>query len=266
MKQQRPIVRAWCRVEQNERVAADTHWLEVEAPEISRSSVPGQFVMIGFGTEGPGPPFLPRPNSVAAARDDRIGLLIRVFGEGSRRLAGLRRGDEALVLGPLGRGYDLGHGRKFLCVAGGVGLAPFLILPRWITEGAPGREVRLLYGERSGRMVFEPAKIREISGIDAEIWTEDGSAGHAGLVTDGIDLDGVDAVLACGPTPMLKAVRRLALEAGVPCQVAVEEHMACGVGTCFGCVIGTIDPETGEEVYSLVCTEGPVFRGEHLRW
>ena len=65
---------------------------------------------------------------------------------------------------------------------------------------------------------------------------------------------------------MLKAVRRLAIEAGVPCQLAVEEHMACGMGTCIGCVIETVEPATGEEGYSLVCTDGPVFPAERLRW
>ena len=247
-------------------MAADTHWLELEAPLIARRAAPGQFVMIGFGTRGWATPFLPRPNSVAAVRGDRIGLLIRAFGEGSRRLTTLRDGDSALLLGPLGRSYNLGAARDILCVAGGVGLAPFILLPGWASRHAPGARVRLLYGERTGSAVFDPSKITALSGIEAEVWTEDGSMGRAGLVTDGMRLDGVDLLLACGPTPMLKAVRRLALAAGVPCQVAVEEHMACGVGTCFGCVIPTIDTDTGAEDYALVCVEGPVFRGERLRW
>lgn len=266
LDREQPIDRSWCRVEANERVAEDTHWLELEAPAIARRAAPGQFVMIGFGVHGWGRPFLPRPNSVAAVRGDRIGLLIRAFGEGSRRLTTLQTGDSALVLGPLGRSYDLGAARDILCVAGGVGLAPFILLPRWAAGRAPGTRVRLLYGERTGSAVFDPTKLGQFAGIEAEVWTEDGSLGRAGLVTDGIKLDGVDLLLACGPTPMLKAVRRLALAASVPCQIAVEEHMACGVGTCFGCVIPTIDPDSGAEDYALVCIEGPVFRGEHLRW
>lgn len=260
------IVRAWCHVSGNERVAEDTHWLEIEAGPIAERAAPGQFVMVGFGLSGWGTSFLPRPNSVAAARDGRLGLLIRVFGQGSRRLAGLRPGDEVLLLGPLGHAFRLGDARRVVCVAGGVGLAPFLLMPRWMASKAEGTEVRLLYGERDARAVFDPAKIVEISGIRAEIWTEDGSLGRHGLVTYGLEPREADLILACGPTPMLKAVRGLALEAGVPCQLAVEEHMACGVGTCIGCAIETRDPVTGEEGFSLVCTDGPVFAAERLRW
>ncbi len=260
------IFRAWSPVRAREQVAEDTFWLELAAPEIAAAAAPGQFVMVGFGLRGWGVPFLPRPNSVAAVLGERIGLLIRVYGGGSRRLAALRPEEEALVLGPLGTHFQLDGAKVVLCVAGGVGLAPFLLLPRWEPLQRSGAEVRLLYGERGAAAVFDPGKIRELSGLDPEIWTEDGSLGRQGRVTEGLDLEGVDLVLACGPTPMLKAVRTLALEAGVPCQLAVEEHMACGVGTCIGCAIETVDPETGEEGYSLVCSDGPVFTAEQLRW
>ncbi len=250
----------------NERAAEGTHWIELEAPEIAADAAPGQFVMVGFGTTGWGAPFLPRPNSVAAAGGGRIGLLIRAYGEGSRRLTRLRPGDCTLVLGPLGTRFELGDARRVLCLAGGVGLAPFIFLGRWAERQAASAEVRLVYGERAADAVFAPEMIRELSGIQAEIRTEDGSIGGRGLVTDGVSLDDVDLVLTCGPTPMLKAVRRLALEAGVPCQLAVEEHMACGVGTCIGCAIETNDPETGEARYSLVCMDGPVYSAERLRW
>ena len=260
------VIRSWCEVETREQAADDTFWLEFVAPEIARQAAPGQFVMVGFGTRGWGTPFLPRPNSVAAVRGGRVGVLVRVYGEGSRRIAALRPGDAALLLGPLGTHFQLGGARKILCVAGGVGLAPFLMLPAWARQAAPDAEVRLLYGERSAAAVFDAGKIHEIAGVDAEIYTEDGSIGRSGRVTDGLDLDGIDLVLSCGPTPMLKVVRALALEAGVPCQLAVEEHMACGMGTCVGCAIETVDRETGEESYSLVCTDGPVFSAERLRW
>lgn len=262
----RDVIRTWAKLESTERVATDTYWLEFTAPEIAEKAVPGQFVMIGFGLSGFATPFLPRPNSVAAVLEDRIGLLIRVYGHGSRRLAAMRAGDSALLLGPLGVGYGLSEARHVLCVAGGVGLAPFLFLPRWAARHEPSVEVRLLYGERRGTSVFDPAKIRELSGLEAEIWTEDGKVGRRGAVTAGLHLDGVDRILACGPTPMLRAVRALAMEAGVPCQIAVEEHMACGMGTCIGCVVPTVDPDTGEEGYARACIEGPVFPAERLRW
>lgn len=265
-KKPQRIVRAWCPVSSRERVAEDTYWLELSAPQIAEQAAPGQFVMVGFGASGWGTPFLPRPNSVAAVLDQRIGLLIRVYGGGSRRLAALRTDESALVLGPLGTHFELGDARRVLCVAGGVGLAPFLLLPRWDPVARSGAEVRVLYGERHSAAVFDPGKIFELSGLEAEIWTEDGSRGRHGRVTEGIDLGGVDLVLACGPTPMLRAVRAAALAAGVPCQLAVEEHMACGMGTCIGCAIETLDPESGVAGYSLVCSDGPVFPAERLRW
>ncbi len=259
-------MRAWSEVLTREQVAEDTCWLELKAPGIAAAAAPGQFVMVGFGTTGWGTPFLPRPNSVAWVGDERIGLLIRAYGQGSRRLVGLRPGESALLLGPLGSQFELGDADSVLCVAGGVGLAPFLFIHEWSTRSGSPVQVRLLYGERHSRAVFDPEKIRALSGLVPEIWTEDGSLGRQGRVTEGLDLEGVDLVLACGPTPMLKEVRRLALDAGVGCQLAVEEHMACGLGTCIGCAIETVDPETGEESYSLVCTDGPVFRAERLRW
>lgn len=250
----------------SESVAERTRWIELAAPEIAATAEPGQFVMIGFGARSWGSPFLPRPNSVAAVNEDRLGLLIREYGEGSQRLAALRRGDSGLLLGPLGSRFELGTARAVLCVAGGVGLAPFLLLPRWAKQAAPKARVHLLYGERDGKSVFDPEKIVEIGGVEPEIWTDDGSLGRRGPVTEGMELGGVDLVLACGPTPMLKEVRRRALDAGVPCQLAVEEHMACGLGTCIGCAIETVDPRTGAEGYSLVCKDGPVFAAERLRW
>ncbi len=260
------MIRSWCRVEAREQTAESTFWLEFDAADIARSAEPGQFVMVGFGARNRGVPFLPRPNSVASIRDERVGLLIRAYGEGSRSITQLRPGDEALLLGPLGTRFQLGGARNILCVAGGVGLAPFLMLPDWTSQQAPEARVQLLYGERFGAAVFNPDKIRELTGLDAIVYTEDGSVGRKGLVTEGMDLGAVDLVLTCGPTPMLKAVRSLAMEAGVPCQLAVEEHMACGMGACIGCAIETVDPATGKDSYSLVCTDGPVFTAERLRW
>lgn len=247
-------------------MADGTYWLELVAPEIAAQAIPGQFVMVGFGPAGYAVPFLPRPNSVAAVRDDRVGLLIRIFGEGSRRLAALKPGELVLLLGPLGTWYELGEARQVVCVAGGVGLAPFIFLPRWLEGTAPGLKLRLLYGEQRAAAVFDPARLRELSGIDAEVWTEDGELGQQGQVTQGIQLDEIDLLLGCGPTAMLKQLRKLAMDAEIRCQLAVEEHMACGMGTCIGCVIQTVDPESGAEGYSRVCVEGPVFHAEQLRW
>ncbi len=216
--------------------------------------------MLGTGLRDVAAPFLPRPFSIGAREDDgRLGFLVRVFGAGTRRLSAVKPGDELLVLGPLGRPFTLLDEQSAVCLAGGVGLAPFLFVGAEARRA--GREVRIVYGERSGDRVFDPKLIRRITGIDPDIRTEDGSLGRAGLVIDDLDLGDRPQLLACGPDRMLRACADLALRHGLPLQVSVEEHMGCGVGTCQGCVVLSAG---GEWIKS--CTEGPVFDAGELAW
>lgn len=244
----------------NTRAASETWWLELEAPEIAAAARPGQFVMIGFGLAGIDAPFLPRPFSVGWRGDDgRLGLLVREFGAGTRRLARLEAGDEVLLLGPLGRAFEIPEDGPLVCVAGGVGLAPFLFLVPEILGS--GGTIELIYGERSADRVFDPALIERLTGRQPTLFTEDGSAGRRGLVLEGIDVDARPGLFGCGPTPMLEALERLARKAGLDLQVSVEEHMGCGIGTCQGCVVRSAD---GRWIKS--CTEGPVFERRELAW
>jgi dihydroorotate dehydrogenase electron transfer subunit len=253
-------LRAWASVRENRRAAADTWWVELDAPAVAAAARPGQFVMIGFGLGQVGAPFLPRPFSVGwRGEDGRLGLLVREFGAGTRRLGALRPGDRALLLGPLGRPFRVDPGQPVTCVAGGVGLAPFLFLAP--EARARGVAVRLLYGERTSDRVFDPGLIRELTGVEPELFTEDGGAGRRGLVLEGLVEGEEGPLLACGPTPMLAALERLARARGRSLQVSVEEHMGCGVGTCQGCVVRGAD---GSWIKS--CTEGPVFDARELAW
>lgn len=255
-----PPRRSWAEVTDRREVAEDTWWLELASPDIARASVPGQFLMVGYGLENTGAPFLPRPFSVGHRRDDgRVGLLLRAFGAGTRRMATLREGDGLLLLGPLGRPFRLDPSRRTVCVAGGVGLAPFLFLADVARRG--GLAVDLLYGERSADRVFDPDLLEELASGPAGIWTEDGSRGREGRVLEGIDLEGRPLLLGCGPDPMLRALAAFARERDADLQVSVEEHMGCGVGTCQGCVVRSAD---GRWVKS--CVEGPVFDARRLDW
>jgi dihydroorotate dehydrogenase electron transfer subunit len=241
-------------------VAEDTWWLELQSPDIAAASLPGQFLMIGYGIENTAPPFLPRPFSVGwRSEDGRVGLLVRAFGLGTTRMAGLRAGDEVLLLGPLGQPFDTAGERPIICVAGGVGLAPFLFLAG--EARAAGRDVTLLYGERTGSRVFDLESLERLAGGPADVWTEDGTVGRRGLVLEGIDLSGDPLLLGCGPSLMLSALARLAAEREVRLQVSVEEHMGCGVGTCQGCVV----PRAGGG-WARACTDGPVFDASELEW
>lgn len=256
-----PPTRCWVEVRSIRAAAQETWWLELHAPEIAAAAQPGQFLMVGLGLAQVGAPFLPRPFSVGW-RDGSsgvVGLLVREFGAGTRRLARLRQGDRLLLLGPLGRGFDIEAGRPIVCVGGGVGLAPFLFLA---TEAADsGADFQLLYGERTASRVFDPALIAELTGVEPVVFTEDGSSGRHGLVLDGVDLSSDPILLGCGPTPMLNALEKLARQQGAAFQVSVEEHMGCGIGTCQGCVVRGAD---GDWLKS--CTEGPVFEAGELAW
>lgn len=244
----------------NMQVAEETWWLELESGEIAAASRPGQFLMIGFGLQNVAAPFLPRPFSVGwRSPDGRIGLLVREFGDGTRRLASLRSGDRVLLLGPLGNSFDLDAEHPVLCLAGGVGLAPFIFLAEAARRG--GHEVRLVYGERTKSRVFSTKLIESLTGGPVEVWTDDGSMGGRGNVVDGMGDPGFATILACGPTVMLTAVARMAAERGLRAQVSVEEHMACGVGTCQGCVVPGVDG-----AWLKACTEGPVFDTADLWW
>lgn len=242
-------------------VSRDTWWLEFDCPDIARDALPGQFVMLGLGLETPGTWLLPRPFSIGwrSEEDGRLGFLLRVFGPGTRALARLDEGDEALLLGPLGRPFEVDAGRDIELVAGGVGLAPFIFLAAEHPATAGG--LRLLYGERDAGAVFDPELLEELTGHVPELYTEDGSAGRAGLVTAGLDPESPAALCGCGPTPMLRALAAFAAAHDRDLQVSVEEHMGCGIGTCQGCVVPGADGR-----WIKACVEGPVFRSTELAW
>ncbi len=234
--------------------------MEFDCPEIAETSVAGQFAMLGVGLDTAGTWLLPRPFSVGWTGPGGVaGFLVRTFGAGTRAFTRLAVGDEALVLGPLGQPYVLEPGRSIECVAGGVGLAPFIALAA--SEAAAGRQVRLIYGERNAEAVFDLDLLRELTGHEPEIYTEDGRMGTMGRVLAGLDPAGDALLLGCGPTPMLRALAEFARTNHRDLQVSVEEHMGCGIGTCQGCVVRSSDGR-----WVKACVEGPVFPADSLDW
>jgi dihydroorotate dehydrogenase electron transfer subunit len=218
----------------------------------------GQFYMLSAAARWGGGdgerPFLPRAFSVLRARAGDEGqlaldFLIEDVGPGTRRLCELGVGDELALVGPLGRGFALPReGRRPLLVGGGVGIAPLAIWQDQLGGGAPA-----LLGFRDGPRARGAALL-----ADARVATDDGTVGHHGLVTELLaeelepSAESVE-VYACGPEPMLEAVRSLCAERGVPAQLALESGMACGFGACFGCVVATRDG------YLRLCLDGPVL-------
>ena len=233
---------------------------------------PGQFFMLAaaerWGGGADERPFLPRAFSVARRHDDgTLDFLLEDVGPGTERLGELGAGEDVWLLGPLGRGFaPPRQGRRPILVGGGVGIAPLAI---W--QDALGGSALVLLGFRDAAHAEGAALLR-----NARVATDDGSTGHRGLVTEllaaelnGFALRSSQArtsgrrntraeVYACGPPPMLEAVRALCAEHDVPAQLAMESGMACGFGACFGCVVPT------RQGYVRLCVDGPVLHAAQL--
>ncbi len=251
----------------NREIAHDTFLMGLRSPEIVARAKPGQFVMIRVS---PGiDPLLRRPFSICAVQDDELLLILyRVVGKGTAIMAETSGGDNFSVLGPLGKGFSLpdSHQQSIL-VAGGIGVAPLLFLAQYTRTGP----VQLMMGFGSAAEIIALELILDRT-MDFVIATDDGSAGHAGPVTDLLEArlnqDEFDSdaasIFTCGPEPMMKKVAAMAFERGIPCQASLEAVMACGIGACQGCSVKTSSKE--DPTYFHVCTDGPVFPVKVLDW
>lgn len=241
----------------NAAITRDVFQLLLRAPEIAAGAAPGQFVMLrltGFTA-----PLLRRPFSIAGAdaRTGLVSIIYRVVGEGTNHLAGIQTGGQLDLVGPLGKGFDLTAKRPLL-VGGGMGLAPLLFAARRMCP-CP---VEVLAGGRTKEELFWTELFKD-SCDQVNVTTDDGSLGFCGSCVDALpDLLATgrfDAVLTCGPRPMLRRVAECAARFGVPCQVSLEEFMACGIGACLSCTCGAKSGDTLQ-----VCKDGPVFRAEEV--
>jgi dihydroorotate dehydrogenase electron transfer subunit len=233
---------------------------------------PGQFAMLAaaerWGGGSDERPFLPRAFSVARRHGDQrqrvLDFLLENVGPGTERLAELEAGDDVWLLGPLGRGFEEPReGRRPILVGGGVGIAPLMIWQDALgaspaslrsSPAATSSSPRVLLGFRDAAHAEGAALLR-----NPRIATDDGSVGQHGLVTELLAAELAHAeVYACGPPPMLEAVRALCAEHDVPAQLALESGMACGFGACFGCVVPTRDG------YVRLCVDGPVLEASSL--
>ena len=250
------------------RTVGEYHSLTLVAPQIAERARPGQFVHLLAGEDRSFP--LRRPFSIRGVeRPGTVEVVFDVVGAGTRSMAGLRPHDVVDVLGPLGRPFDPPpEPARCLLVGGGYGAAPLFFLA---TELRARRcRVDFVTGAATAGRLLDAVEARRL-GHSLTVTTDDGSAGQRGLVTDPLGGllagTGAERVYACGPMPMLAAVSRVAAAAGVACQVAVEEQMACGTGICFSCVL-PVGPGggDGETRMARSCLEGPVFDGAAIAW
>lgn len=270
------------RVIENVQLARDTYRVRFLCPQLAQRITPGQFVMLRLA--GFNDPLLGRPlalyDTVVDDRGQTVGIdvVYLVLGKLTSRLAKLLPGQELDVWGPLGNGFPVQQTEHLVMVAGGIGQTPFPALarehlgnrrygnpPRKVT---PVRRVTLCYGARSADYLAGVEDFAAL-GVDVRISTDDGTAGHQGLVTDllrqALTSTEPTRVVCCGPEPMMAAVARLTAEWGVPCQVSLETPMACGIGICFSCVAKVRDAD-GSWDYKRTCVEGPIFDAAKIEW
>ena len=222
--------------------------------------MPGQFAQLRV--DGSKETFLRRPISInfVDTKLNQIWFLVQLVGAGSRALGRLREGDTLNALLPLGNGFSMpvSAEKKHLLVGGGVGTAPLLYLGAQMN--LMGMRPTFLLGARIKDMLLQLEDFERVG--DVYVTTEDGSAGEKGFVTQHSILfkQHFDRISVCGPSPMMKAVARFARANSVPCEVSLENMMACGLGACLCCVEKTVKGNV------CVCTEGPVFDINELTW
>jgi dihydroorotate dehydrogenase electron transfer subunit len=271
-------------VTENVRLARDTYRVRFECPTIARRIVPGQFVMLRLA--GCDDPLLGRPLALydtvlsSTGEPDGLDIVYLALGKMTRKLAQYPPGQELQIWGPLGNGFPPQATRHLVMVAGGIGQTPFLALaqeylgrrhygdsPRNVP---PAQRVTLCYGARRAEYLAGVEDFRRL-GVEVLVSTDDGSAGHHGLVTEllGKLLAESDPagrrVVCCGPEPMMEAVAELTHGSEVPCEVSLETPMACGIGICFSCV-AKIREADGSWDYRRTCVEGPVFDATQIEW
>ena len=243
-------------VQSIEKLQPNIYLLKAFAPQIASKVKPSQFCNIKVN--GTNFPLLRRPFSVCDVEGDSIYFMFDVHGEGTRILSGKKEGDKLEVLGPLGNGFSYSTDfDKAIIVAGGIGVAPFPYLTRKLKGkvdiltflGGRNKEYLVKYGLENVLMA-----------------TDDGSEGCKGTVVDLLEkekekfVNDKSVIFACGPTVMLKAVQKFAIENDVECQLSTESAMACGFGICQGCPVHSKE----EDKYLLVCKDGPVFAAKEI--
>ena len=245
-----------CAIVSQECIGKDIYSMWLQTEQIAKEAVPGQFVSL-YSRDGS--KLLPRP--IGLCEIDRaqgqIRLVYRVTGKGTGTEEFSRYHAKVGIetMGPLGNGFPLEavKGKKVFLIGGGIGIPPMLQTAKELDA-----EKIMVLGYRDELFLNEEFKAYG----EVYMATEDGSAGTKGNVLDAIRENGLqaDAIFACGPTPMLRALKTYALEQNIPCWISMEERMACGVGACLACVCKTKEKDAHSNVHNKrICKDGPVF-------
>ena len=224
--------------------------MTLKTSEIAKAAKAGNFLQVKAAR---GNTLLRRPLGIADANGDNISLIYRKIGSGTGELSELKAGDVVSVLGPLGNSFT--NFKKPLLVGGGMGLSPLLFYAKM------NKESSVLMGGRNANEIFWEEIFKPYA-KEIFIATEDGSRGEKGfnvaLLPKLLETKNYDAVIACGPDPMMKKAVEIAKNYNVPVEVSLERRMGCGLGACLSCAIDSIRGR------KKVCKDGPVFSGEEV--
>ena len=245
-------------------IGKDIYDMTIQTKHIAGHAKAGQFVSLYSNDASK---LLPRPISLCGidAEAGTLRLVYRVTGEGTgtEEFSRLKAGDTIRVLGPLGNGFTVEPGKKAFLIGGGIGIPPMLELAK-IIKAAGTCEFVSVMGYRDAQ-TFLLDEFKEQG--DCYVATEDGSVGAKGNVLDAIKEYklNADVIYACGPTPMLRALKAYAAEQGMTCYISMEERMACGIGACLACVCDSKEKDAHSNVKNKrICKEGPVFLAEEV--
>jgi dihydroorotate dehydrogenase electron transfer subunit len=266
------------RIVDHHEVVKDHFLMSLQVPGDFQAAVPGQFVMVRV--KGRDEPFLPRPFSINFLNFDNagtiMGILYKVVGKGTTILSMLKQDDELYVMGPLGNGFDIPPDRKKIAlIAGGMGIAPLSFLAECLkrqtsvtVQGV--QKIDCYFGASTSQLLLDRHRL-ENTCSKLMVCTDDGSDGYHGTVTQ-LFQNHVDTyaendsiIFCCGPDPMVTAVGEIVNKYSIPCQVSMEERMACGVGACLGCAVRA-KSHGDRPHYMTVCKDGPVFDIKDIIW
>ena len=244
-------------VKSQEMLADGVYSMVLSAPEIAGQAKAGQFVSVYTKDSSK---LLPRPISLCGIDKEKgeLRLVYRVAGAGTEEFSRYEAGEKVQVMGPLGNGFPLKE-KKAILIGGGIGIPPMLGL------------MKALDCERTAVLGYRDSQLFLKDEFEAfgpvYVATEDGSAGTKGNVLDAIRANGVEGavIYACGPTPMLRAIKAYAAENAIECYISLEERMACGIGACLACVCQSKEVDHHSNVHNKrICKDGPVFAAEEV--
>ena len=247
-------------VDRQERLTEDVYSMWIRDEEMAAQAKPGQFISV-YTKDGA--KLLPRPISICETSKETgmLRIVYRTVGAGTEEFSRYQAGDPVDIMGPLGNGFPLeeaAEGKTAFLIGGGIGIPPMLELAKQLRCK---KEVILGYCD----VLFLNEEFAPYG--DVVLATEDGSAGTKGNVIDAIREHGLkaDVIFACGPTPMLRALKEFAASENITCFLSLEEKMACGIGACLACVCKTKNVDEHSHVHNArICKDGPVFRAEEV--